>query len=99
MANTFLTNSLERFPQAIEKAQQIKLLILDVDVVLTDGSLFISADGLEHLKVFDSLDGHGLKMLQSIGLKCAIISGRKSEMVQKRAQRPWFYTHFFKTYN
>ena len=48
------TNMFRDFPQAIERAQNVKLLVLDVDGVLTDGSLMISPDGLEHIKVFDS---------------------------------------------
>jgi 3-deoxy-D-manno-octulosonate 8-phosphate phosphatase (KDO 8-P phosphatase) len=80
------TNFYENFPQALERAQNIQLLVLDVDGVLTDGSLFISPDGVEHLKVFDSLDGHGIKLLISTGVKVAIISGRNSPMVKMRAQ-------------
>ena len=48
--STLVTNSLERFPQATERAATIKLLVLDVDGVLTDGSLYIGADGKEFLK-------------------------------------------------
>ena len=62
MNPTLHTNPDSAYPQAIERAQEIQLLILDVDGVLTDGSLFIGPDGVEHLKVFDSLDGHGLKL-------------------------------------
>ena len=80
------TNPDSAYPQAIERAYEIQLLILDVDGVLTDGSLFIGPDGAEHLKVFDSLDGHGLKLLISVGIKVAIITGRNSPMVQMRAK-------------
>jgi 3-deoxy-D-manno-octulosonate 8-phosphate phosphatase (KDO 8-P phosphatase) len=83
---TLQTNSLEKFPQAFERAQEIKLLVLDVDGVLTDGSLFISPDGVEHLKVFNSLDGHGIKLLRTAGIHVAIITGRNSPMVKMRAQ-------------
>ena len=86
MKQTLNTNLYTNHPQALERAQDIQLLILDVDGVLTDGSLFISPDGVEHLKVFDSLDGHGLKMLISKGIQVAIITGRNSSMVQMRAQ-------------
>jgi 3-deoxy-D-manno-octulosonate 8-phosphate phosphatase (KDO 8-P phosphatase) len=74
------------FPQALERAQHIQLLVLDVDGVLTDGALFISPDGFEHIKVFNSLDGHGIKLLVENGIQCAIISGRNSEMVTLRAK-------------
>lgn len=86
MKPTLQTNFYSEHPQALERAQEIRLLILDVDGVLTDGSLFISPDGVEHLKVFDSLDGHGLKMLIASGVKVAIITGRNSLMVKMRAQ-------------
>ncbi len=67
----------------IEKAQKIKLLILDVDGVLTDGRIFITASG-EEIKAFNTLDGHGLKMLQSTGVQLAIITGRDAAGVAHR---------------
>lgn len=67
-----------------ELAKAIKLLALDVDGVLTDGSLYFGADG-DTLKAFNSLDGHGLKMLQASGVSLAIITGRESEIVTRRA--------------
>jgi 3-deoxy-D-manno-octulosonate 8-phosphate phosphatase (KDO 8-P phosphatase) len=56
----------------LEKASRIRLLILDVDGVLTDGSLFIGDDGQEY-KAFNSRDGHGIKMLQKHGVIVAIM--------------------------
>ena len=70
---------------AIEKAALIKLLLLDVDGVLTDGNLFIGPDG-ERLKVFNTLDGHGIKQLQNAGIQVGIITGRDSDAVKYRAQ-------------
>jgi 3-deoxy-D-manno-octulosonate 8-phosphate phosphatase (KDO 8-P phosphatase) len=67
----------------LEKASQIKLLIFDVDGVLTDGSLFLGDDGQEY-KAFHSQDGHGIKMLQRHGVRCAIITGRTSKVVEHR---------------
>ena len=67
----------------LEKAAAIKLVIFDVDGVLTDGSLFISDDGQEY-KAFNSQDGHGIKMLQKYGVRCAIITGRTSKVVEHR---------------
>lgn len=67
----------------INKASRIKLLILDVDGVLTDGRIFITASG-EEIKAFNTLDGHGLKMLQSTGVKLAIITGRDAAGVAHR---------------
>lgn len=66
-------------------AKEIKLLILDVDGVLTDGRLYFTPDGQE-LKVFNTLDGHGIKQLQKSGVAVAIITGRQSPAVEKRAR-------------
>ena len=67
----------------LDKAKNIELVILDVDGVMTDGSLFMGDDGQEY-KAFNSLDGHGLRMLQESGVTVAIITGRKSEVVNHR---------------
>ena len=82
--NNSRANSLIDSTQLEEKAQCIKLLLLDVDGVLTDGQLHFGADGKEY-KCFNTLDGHGLKMLQRSGVKVGIISGRTSELVSRRA--------------
>ncbi len=66
-----------------EKAARIRLLIFDVDGVLTDGSLFVGDDGQEY-KAFNSRDGHGIKMLQKYGVEIAIITGRTSKVVEHR---------------
>lgn len=67
----------------LEKAKQIKLVVFDVDGVLTDGSLYLGDDGLEY-KAFYSRDGHGMKMLQATGVEIAIITGRTSKVVEVR---------------
>jgi len=67
----------------LEKAARIRLLIFDVDGVLTDGSLFIGDDGQEY-KAFNSRDGHGIKMLAKHGVTIAIITGRTSKVVEHR---------------
>jgi len=67
----------------LDKAKNIKVVIFDIDGVLTDGSLFIGDDGQEY-KAFNSRDGHGLKMLQKSGVAVAIITGRTSEVVKYR---------------
>ncbi|WP_163835212.1 KdsC family phosphatase [Spartinivicinus ruber] len=72
-------------PQLQVKAQPVKLLGLDVDGVMTDGRLYFSADGQES-KTFNILDGHGIKMLQSTGVKVAIITGRETPVVANRAK-------------
>jgi 3-deoxy-D-manno-octulosonate 8-phosphate phosphatase (KDO 8-P phosphatase) len=66
-----------------EKAARIRLLIFDVDGVLTDGSLFVGDDGQEY-KAFNSRDGHGIKMLLKYGVEVAIITGRTSQVVEHR---------------
>jgi 3-deoxy-D-manno-octulosonate 8-phosphate phosphatase (KDO 8-P phosphatase) len=64
----------------------IKILILDVDGVLTDGTLIINGDGSES-KAFSALDGHGIKMWRRAGLKVAFLSGRASEPTKHRARQ------------
>ena len=66
-----------------EKAAQIRLIVFDVDGVLTDGSLYIGDDGQEY-KAFNSKDGHGMVMLKQSGVEIAIITGRSSEVVRIR---------------
>ncbi|MBI4644652.1 MAG: HAD hydrolase family protein, partial [Deltaproteobacteria bacterium] len=68
-----------------QRAQAIRLLILDVDGVLTDGSLYFGPTG-EALKVFHVRDGHGLKMAQRAGIEVAFLSGRRSDAAYHRAK-------------
>lgn len=67
----------------LEKAAAVRLVIFDVDGVLTDGSLFLGDDGQEY-KAFNSRDGHGMKMLQASGVDIGIITGRTSQVVKFR---------------
>ena len=67
----------------LEKAKKLKLLILDVDGVLTDGKLFFDNEGNEY-KAFHARDGHGIKLLRQTGVEVAVISGRKSNSVALR---------------
>ncbi|MBK1721407.1 3-deoxy-manno-octulosonate-8-phosphatase KdsC [Thiocystis violacea] len=68
-----------------ERAARIRLVIFDVDGVLTDGSLFLGDDGQEY-KAFNSRDGHGMVMLQESGVRLAVITGRTSNVVQMRME-------------
>ncbi len=68
-----------------QRVTKIKLLILDVDGVLTDGRLIIGDDGQEY-KRFHARDGLGLRMLQDRGVEVAIITGRTSSVVEHRAK-------------
>jgi 3-deoxy-D-manno-octulosonate 8-phosphate phosphatase (KDO 8-P phosphatase) len=70
--------------QVVSRAAKVRLMIFDVDGILTDGSLHYGADG-EMIKTFNVLDGHGIKMLQASGVATAIISARKSALVARRA--------------
>ena len=67
------------------KARAIRLVIFDVDGVLTDGSLYLSDSG-EEIKAYNSRDGHGMKMLRESGVELAIITGRTSRSVELRAK-------------
>lgn len=67
------------------RAKLIRLMAFDVDGVMTDGGLYYSDSGQE-FKRFNSLDGHGLKMLRASGVEIALITGRTSNCVSVRAQ-------------
>src|SRR3954449_5135565 len=67
------------------KAARIRLAIFDVDGILTDGALYLTDSG-EEIKAFNSLDGHGMKMLRESGVELAIITGRTSRTVELRAK-------------
>lgn len=77
----------------IRRLQNIKLLILDVDGVMTDGGLTIGDDGQEY-KTFHAHDGLGMKLLKASGVSLAIITGRTSNVVKKRAESTGV-THFY----
>ncbi len=68
----------------LQRARRIKLIAFDVDGIMTDGTLYLADDGQEY-KGFNSLDGHGLKMLKGSGVELAIITGRTSRVVEHRA--------------
>lgn len=73
------------FEDAYERVAAIKLMVFDVDGIMTDGSLYLSDSG-EEIKAFNTLDGHGLKMLKASGVELAVITGRTSGSVAKRMQ-------------
>lgn len=70
--------------EIMEKAKAIRLLVTDVDGVLTDGSLYFGNSG-EEIKAFSILDGLGIKLLRDTGIDTAIITGRVSDLVARRA--------------
>jgi len=67
----------------LEKAAQIKLVVFDVDGVLTDGGLFFGDDGQEY-KAFYARDGLGMKLLQQTGVEIGVITARNSQVVEHR---------------
>jgi 3-deoxy-D-manno-octulosonate 8-phosphate phosphatase (KDO 8-P phosphatase) len=70
-------------PELAERARPVRLLVLDVDGVLTDGTLYYSANG-EELKAFNIQDGLGIKMLHGSGVEVAVITGRSSRALEQR---------------
>lgn len=71
--------------RAAQKAEEIQLLVLDVDGVLTDGSVLYGASDQAEIKSFNIKDGLGIKLLQKSGIEVAIITGRTSAAVERRA--------------
>ncbi|HEX5093487.1 MAG TPA: HAD hydrolase family protein [Burkholderiales bacterium] len=69
---------------ALQRARRLRLMVFDVDGVLTDGRLWFGPDG-ETLKVFHVRDGHGLRMLAEHGIATALLTGRRSAAVAARA--------------
>lgn len=88
MANRAKSTSRRRPPgqstRAALRAARVRLVVLDVDGVLTDGRLYFGPDG-EALKVFDVRDGHGVRLLREAGLSVALLSSRDSPIVARRA--------------
>ena len=72
-------------PDVLARARAVRLVVLDVDGVLTDGRIIYGTGGME-LKAFDVRDGHGVKMFHQAGLRTAILTGRTSEVVARRAE-------------
>ncbi len=72
-------------PELLLRVQAVRVAFFDVDGVLTDGGLYFSESG-ETLKRFNTLDGHGLKLLQRVGITPAIVTGRDSPALRKRLQ-------------
>lgn len=80
-------------PEVLARAKAIKLVVFDVDGVMTDGGLTIGDDGQEY-KTFNSHDGLGMKLLKKTGVQMAIITGRTSEVVKKRSESTGI-VHFY----
>ena len=85
MAPTLVAPTLNFAPELLLKAQGVRVAFFDVDGVLTDGGLYMSEHG-ETLKRFNTLDGHGLKLLQKAGITPVVITGRDSLALRRRLQ-------------
>ncbi|MDY0309904.1 MAG: HAD hydrolase family protein [Castellaniella sp.] len=76
---------LARIPETVrDRARAVRLMVFDVDGILTDGSLWYGEHG-EAVKPFNALDGHGLRLLREQGIRVAWVSGRKSAITARRA--------------
>jgi len=82
----------------LERARKARLLMMDVDGVLTDGRIIQDGHGHE-LKVFDVKDGHGIVMAHRAKLRTALISGRESETIRRRAEELGIELVFQKIWN
>ena len=71
--------------RVLEKAKHIRILLLDVDGVLTDGTLLYASSGEEY-KAFNTQDGFGITLLREAGVETGVITARQSAMVQRRAE-------------
>ncbi len=69
--------------KVIERAKSIRLALFDVDGVFTDGNIHIDSQGKE-IKTFNTLDGHGIRLLQHYGIQVGVITGRRSEALDHR---------------
>lgn len=83
MERPALSPALEFAPQLLLKAQGVRVAFFDVDGVLTDGGLYFTHEG-EVIKRFNTLDGHGLKLLQKVGITPVVITGRDSAPLRLR---------------
>jgi len=83
-SNLIMTKHALRFPAPLlEKARGVSIFFLDVDGVMTDGGLYFTSEG-EAVKKFNSLDGHGLKLLMRAGIVPVVITGRDSQALRRR---------------
>jgi 3-deoxy-D-manno-octulosonate 8-phosphate phosphatase (KDO 8-P phosphatase) len=81
-----------------ERLADIRLLLMDVDGVMTDGRIIFDSNGIES-KFFNVKDGHGIKMVQRSGIEVGIISGRESQVVRNRAEELGISLVYLKAYD
>lgn len=84
-----MSDTLTLDPSLLERAKKVRLFLMDVDGTLTNGGICLMSlpndGGIAELKVFNSLDGLGIKLADDMGIKTGFITGRKSPAVQQRA--------------
>jgi 3-deoxy-D-manno-octulosonate 8-phosphate phosphatase (KDO 8-P phosphatase) len=85
-----MSNELSVAPDVVERAKKIRLFLMDVDGTITDGGVCLIAlpnnGGIAEMKIFNSLDGAGLKLASIMGIRTGFITGRHSPAVSQRAQ-------------
>lgn len=86
MPRTTVAPALSFAPELLQAAHGVRIVFLDVDGVLTDGGLHFTDQG-ETSKRFNTLDGHGIKLLQKAGLFAAVVTGRDSAPLRLRLQQ------------
>ena len=86
MPRPFVRPALHFSPELLLQAQAVRVVIFDVDGVLTDGGLHFTEHG-ETIKRFNTLDGHGIKLLQKAGITPAVVTGRDSLPLRLRLQQ------------
>lgn len=86
MPKPFVSPAVRFAPELLLQAQAIRVVFLDVDGVLTDGGLYFTEHG-EAIKRFNTLDGHGIKLLQKAGIVPAVVTGRDSAPLRLRLQQ------------
>lgn len=80
-----MSPAIQFLPELLLQAQDVRVAFFDVDGVLTDGGLYFTESG-ETIKRFNTLDGHGLKLLQKAGITPAVVTGRDSAPLRLRLQ-------------
>jgi 3-deoxy-D-manno-octulosonate 8-phosphate phosphatase (KDO 8-P phosphatase) len=85
-------------PEVFERAKKVRWLMLDVDGVMTDGQVLFDYEGNE-IKAFNVRDGHGIKLVMRTGIDVAILTGRQSEAVSRRAEELGITEVYQRVYN
>lgn len=71
-------------PDVLQRVRQLRLMAFDIDGIMTDGRLYMTESG-EEMKAFHTLDGQGLKLLMESGVEVALLTARRSTIVERRS--------------